>query len=72
MGQIFLSHTKQDKDFCDYFDSICARVGIQAFRSEFETIEPPAWATIRVNVKRKPTHCAGLKTTHLFKAKPEL
>ena len=28
--------------------------------------------TILVNVKRKPTHCAGLKTTHLFKAKPEL
>ena len=25
-----------------------------------------------VNVKRKPTHCAGLKTTHHFKAKPEL
>ena len=51
MGQIFLSHTKQDKDFCDYFDSICARVGIQAFRSEFETIEPPAWATIRSKMR---------------------
>jgi DNA-binding winged helix-turn-helix (wHTH) protein len=32
----------------------------------------PKSGYITVNVKRKPTHCAGLKTTHLFKAKPEL
>lgn len=46
MAQIFLSHTKPDAGLCDYFDSICARVGISAFRSEFETITPPAWSTI--------------------------
>lgn len=44
---IFMSHTKLDKDFCDRFDIAVARVGIRAFRSEFETIEPPAWKTIK-------------------------
>ena len=51
MAQIFLSHTRMDKDFCDYFDSICARVGIRAFRSEFETIVAPAWFTITSAVR---------------------
>jgi len=51
MAQVFLSHTRLDKDFCDYFDSICARVGIKAFRSEFETIPSPAWSTIRNEVR---------------------
>ena len=44
---IFMSHTKLDKDFCDRFDVAVARVGIKAFRSEFETIKPPAWKTIK-------------------------
>jgi len=51
MPQIFLSHTRLDKDFCDYFDSIYARVGIKAFRSEFEAITPPAWLTIRNEIR---------------------
>lgn len=42
-----MSHTKLDKDICDRFDIAVARVGIRAFRSEFETIEPPAWKTIK-------------------------
>lgn len=45
--QIFVSHTKADADFCDDLDRICARVGIRAFRSEFESIPPPAWKTIK-------------------------
>jgi len=44
---IFISHTKKDKEFCDVFDNVVARVGIKAFRSEFETIPPPPWKTIR-------------------------
>lgn len=44
--QIFLSHTKKDKEFCDLFDTIFARVDIRGFRSEFEDFEKPAWKTI--------------------------
>ncbi|MFA4958146.1 MAG: hypothetical protein WC556_14350 [Candidatus Methanoperedens sp.] len=47
MVQIFISHTKKDKKFCDEFDRVVARVGVRAFRSEFEAIEKPAWETIR-------------------------
>jgi len=45
--KVFESHTKLDADFCDVFDRACARVGIDAFRSEYENIQPPAWQTIR-------------------------
>ncbi len=45
--QVFVSHTQKDVEFCDIFDRACARVGIKAFRSEFEKIELPAWQTIR-------------------------
>ncbi len=47
MKQVFVSHTKKDGEFCDAFDRVCARVGIKAFRSEFETISTPAWKTIK-------------------------
>jgi len=47
-----MSHTKLDERFCDIFDRACARVGIRSFRSEFETIQPPAWKTIRDQMKR--------------------
>ncbi len=40
--KVFESHTKDDTEFCDIFDRACARVGIDAFRSEYETIESPA------------------------------
>ena len=45
--QVFVSHTKKDIEFCDVFDRACARVGIKAFRSEFETITKPSWETIK-------------------------
>ncbi len=45
--QIFVSHTKEDVEFCDMFDRACARVGLKAFRSEFETIQLPQWKTIK-------------------------
>ena len=45
--QIFVSHTKKDVKFCDELDRVCSRVGIKAFRSEFEEIKPPAWGTIK-------------------------
>jgi len=45
--QLFMSHTKLDKAFCDKFDVAAARVGVRVFRSEFETIKPPAWKTIK-------------------------
>ena len=47
MKQVFMSHTKKDRQFCNEFDRICARVGIRAFRSEDEDILKPAWKTIR-------------------------
>ncbi len=50
--QLFVSHTQKDMQFCDAFDRICARVGIRAFRSEFETIEIPAWQTIKNAIGR--------------------
>jgi len=45
--QLFMSHTKSDKEFCDRFDVAAARVGVKVFRSEFEEIKPPAWKTIK-------------------------
>ena len=51
MAQVFVSHTKKDKKFCDAFDRVCARVeGIKAFRSEFETIAAPPWKTIKRSI----------------------
>ena len=38
MKMVFVSHTKRDAEFCDAFDRVCARVGIRAFRSEFEKL----------------------------------
>lgn len=52
MSQIFISHTKKDKEFCDEFDIIIARAGIKAFRSEFEDIETPAWRTIKEEMNK--------------------
>ncbi len=50
--QLFLSHTKKDKDFCDRFDNIAARVGIKVFRSEFSDLEKPNWHAIRIEMNR--------------------
>lgn len=50
--QIFASHTKKDKQTCDKFDVAAARVGIKVFRSEYETLIPPAWKTIKDEIKR--------------------
>jgi len=50
--QLFMSHTKRDKDFCDRFDTVAARVGVKVFRSEFETIVPPAWKTIKDEINK--------------------
>ena len=47
MGDIFISHTKRDKEFCDAFDSVVARVKIKAYRSEYEKIVRPAWKPIK-------------------------
>ncbi len=51
VGQVFVSHTQKDVEFCDIFDRAIARVGIRAFRSEFEKIELPAWKTIRDSIR---------------------
>ena len=50
--QVFVSHIQRDEQFCDLFDRACARAGIRAFRSEFETIASPAWQTIEQQVSR--------------------
>ncbi len=50
--KVFESHTRLDSEFCDVFDRACARVGIDAFRSEYEDIQPPAWQTIRDELRQ--------------------
>jgi hypothetical protein len=50
--QIFVSHSKYDKEFCNSFDSACAHVGLARFRSEFENIEKPAWKTINREIRK--------------------
>lgn len=50
--KVFESHTKLDREFCDKFDTACARVGIDAFRSEYENIPAPAWQTIRNELRQ--------------------
>lgn len=47
MTQVFMSHTKLDKDFCDSFDVLAVREGLTVFRSEFEIFQKPAWKTIK-------------------------
>lgn len=47
MVQIFVSHTKLDKECCNKLDIAAARVGLKVFRSEFEEIGVPAWKTIK-------------------------
>lgn len=50
--QVFASHSQLDVETCDKFDKIAVRVGIKVFRSEYETIDPPAWETIKTEMKR--------------------
>jgi len=52
MIQIFLSHTKRDKDFCNRLDDVVngprfGRGGVKIFRSELEKFETPPWKTIK-------------------------
>jgi len=49
---VFVSHTQKDEKFCDMFDRVCSRVGIKAFRSEFEEIQYPAWKTIKKEINK--------------------
>jgi len=50
--QVFESHTKLDEVTCNKFDIAAAREGIKVFRSEYESIDPPAWETIKKEMKR--------------------
>jgi len=54
MAQIFLSHTKKDKEFCDLLDRrIFARnAQIEGIRSEFEEIGKPEWKTIKDKINK--------------------
>lgn len=51
-NKIFISHTRKDSDFCNRFDNIVSRVGLAAFRSEFENINKPEWATIKNEINQ--------------------
>ncbi len=57
MAQIFLSHTKKDKKFCDLLGTrIFARnEEIKYFRSEFEEIKEPGWKTIKDEINKSCT-----------------
>ena len=50
--QVFESHTKLDEETCNKFDIIAAREGMKVFRSEYESIKPPAWSTIKKEMER--------------------
>ncbi len=50
--QVFMSHTKLDAECCDKFDNAAARVGVKVFRSEFETLQAPAWKTIKEEIHK--------------------
>jgi len=52
MVQVFESHTKLDVATCNKFDIAAAREGMKVFRSEYESLEPPAWQTIMKEMKR--------------------
>ena len=68
MKQVFVSHTKRDKEFCDAFDRVCARVGIKAFRSEFEEILTPAWKTIKEAINKSVALFFLVGKLHLWSA----
>ena len=50
--QVFESHTKLDENTCNRFDIIAAREGMKVFRSEYETLESPAWRTIKREMEK--------------------
>jgi len=50
--KVFMCHTQLDKATCDRFDNAVARVGIDAFRSEYENLAVPAWKTISKEIKQ--------------------
>lgn len=52
MKQVFVSHTKKDKRFCDAFDNVCASVGMKRFNSDFKIIPNPAWETIKEEMNK--------------------
>ena len=52
MTQVFVSHTKKDKGFCDAFDNVCASVGMKRFNTDFEIIPKPAWETIKEEMNK--------------------
>lgn len=52
MVQVFLSHTKLHREFCDRFDSVAPRAGLKVFRSEFEEMQSPNWKTIRDEINK--------------------
>jgi len=52
MKQVFVSHTKRDREFCDAFDNVCASVGMRRFNTDFEIIPMPAWKTIKKEMNK--------------------
>ncbi len=52
MKQVFVSHTKKDRVFCDAFDNVCASVGMRRFNTDFEIIPMPTWETIKKEMNK--------------------
>ena len=52
MKQVFVSHTKKDRKFCDAFDNVCASVGMRRFNTDFEIIPMPTWETIKKEMNK--------------------
>ncbi|RZN16453.1 MAG: hypothetical protein EF812_00015 [Methanosarcinales archaeon] len=52
MKQVFVSHTKKDREFCDVFDNACASAGMRRFNTDFEKIPMPEWETIKKEMNK--------------------
>jgi hypothetical protein len=50
--QVFVSHSRRDKKYCESFALACKAVGLKPFRYEFEDIRPPHWETLRKQISK--------------------
>ena len=51
MAQIFVSHSKENKDL-DFFHRGFSTTGVKSFFMEYEDTKTPAWLSIRDNVRK--------------------
>ena len=50
--QVFMSHSRLDKNYCDSFALACDSAGLKPFRYEFEDFRPPHWKTLKREISQ--------------------